>query len=154
MNTGHDGKLTTIHASSTEGALRRIATPAVPRPANVTFDKVFTRRMLMIVSVTSLIRLTLLIVSCTAFSFAQESIREEIRAIALEAHGKVSVACSLPESSLNCDLNPNSHPPMQSVFKLPLALAALHQVEQGTLTLDQPVRFRPEDRILPHVYSP
>ena len=79
MNTGHDGKLTTIHASSTEGALRRIATPAVPRPANVTFDKVFTRRMLMIVSVTSLIRLTLLIVSCTAFSFAQESIREEIR---------------------------------------------------------------------------
>jgi beta-lactamase class A len=90
----------------------------------------------------------------TAFSFAQESLRQEIRAIALEAHGKVSVACLLPESSLNCDLNPNSHPPMQSVFKLPFALAVLHQVEQGKLSLDQPVRFRPQDRILRHVYSP
>lgn len=43
---------------------------------------------------------------------------------------------------------------MQSVFKLPLALTVLHQVEQGRLALDQPVRFLPEDRILPHVYSP
>lgn len=29
MNTGHDGTLATIHASSTEGALRRIAALAV-----------------------------------------------------------------------------------------------------------------------------
>jgi beta-lactamase class A len=43
---------------------------------------------------------------------------------------------------------------MQSVFKLPLALTVLHQVEQGTFSLDQPVRFLPSDRILPHVYSP
>jgi beta-lactamase class A len=71
----------------------------------------------------------------------------------VEAHGKVSAACSLPGSALNCDLNPNARPPMQSVFK-PLALMVLHQIEQGTLSLDQPVRFRPQDRILPHVYSP
>ena len=43
---------------------------------------------------------------------------------------------------------------MQSVFKLPLALAALYLVEQKKLSLDQPIRFRPEDRILPHTYSP
>jgi beta-lactamase class A len=43
---------------------------------------------------------------------------------------------------------------MQSVFKLPLGVMVLHQVEQGTLTLDQLVRFLPQDRILPHVYSP
>lgn len=42
---------------------------------------------------------------------------------------------------------------MQSVFKLPLAIAALHQVEQGKLSLDAPIRFRPEDRIS-HAYSP
>lgn len=42
---------------------------------------------------------------------------------------------------------------MQSVFKLPLAIAALHQVELGKLSLDSPIRFRPEDRI-PHAYSP
>ena len=85
---------------------------------------------------------------------AQEPLRQQIRAIAIEAHGKVSVACFLPGSALNCDLNPNAQPPMQSVFKLPLAIAVLHQVERGTLSLDQPVRFLPEDRILPHVYSP
>ena len=43
---------------------------------------------------------------------------------------------------------------MQSVFKLPLVLTMLHQVEQSPFSLDQPVQFRPEDRILPHVYSP
>ena len=66
----------------------------------------------------------------------------------------MSVACSLPGSALNCDLNPNARPPMQSVFKLPLAVMVMHQVEQGKLSLDQPVRFLPQDRILPHVYSP
>lgn len=43
---------------------------------------------------------------------------------------------------------------MQSVFKLPLAITVLHQVELGKLTLNQRVFFLPEDRILPHVYSP
>lgn len=43
---------------------------------------------------------------------------------------------------------------MQSVFKLPLALMALHLVEQKKFSLDQPIRFRREDRILPNTYSP
>ena len=43
---------------------------------------------------------------------------------------------------------------MQSVFKLPLALTILHQVEKGKFGLDQPIRFLPEDRILPKPYSP
>ena len=91
---------------------------------------------------------------CAVAAPAQEAVRQQIRAIAIEAHGKVSVACSLPGSTLNCDLNPDAHPPMQSVFKLPLAVTVLHQVEQGRLSLNQPVRFLPEDRILPHAYSP
>lgn len=43
---------------------------------------------------------------------------------------------------------------MQSVFKLPLAVAVLHQVEEGKLSLDRQIRFLPEDRILPQTYSP
>jgi beta-lactamase class A len=85
---------------------------------------------------------------------AQDALRQQIRDIAVEARGKVSVACSLPSSALNCDLNPKAQPPMQSVFKLPLALTVLNQIERGTFSLDQPVRFLPQDRILPHVYSP
>jgi beta-lactamase class A len=87
-------------------------------------------------------------------AFGQTDIRKRVRAIAADAHGKVSVSCSLPDSGVNCDLEPHAHPPMQSVFKVPLALAALHLVEQGTLSLDQPVRFLASDRILPHTYSP
>jgi beta-lactamase class A len=81
-------------------------------------------------------------------------LRRQLQSIAAEAHGTVSVACSLPGTPLDCDLNPTAHPPMQSVFKLPLALTILHQVEQGEFSLDQPIRFRPEDRILPKPYSP
>jgi len=43
---------------------------------------------------------------------------------------------------------------MQSVFKFPLAVTALHLVEQGKLSLDQSIRFLPSDRILPHTHSP
>src|SRR5206468_4662319 len=38
MNTGHDGTLTTIHASSTEGALRRIAALAVRAAGNMSLS--------------------------------------------------------------------------------------------------------------------
>ena len=85
---------------------------------------------------------------------AQAPLRQQIRGIAAEARGTVSVACSLPGTALNCDLNPHAHPPMQSVFKLPLAMTMLHQIEKGRHSLDEPVRFMPEDLILPHAYSP
>jgi len=85
---------------------------------------------------------------------AQSTLQQQIRSIAADARGKVSVACALPDSNLNCDLNPHAHPPMQSVFKLPVAITVLHQVEENKFTLDQPVRFLKSDRILPHTYSP
>lgn len=85
---------------------------------------------------------------------AQTPLQDEIRKIATDARGKVAVACSLPGSSLNCDLEAHSRPPMQSVFKFPLAVYALHLVETGKFTLDQPIRFLPSDRILPETYSP
>ena len=88
------------------------------------------------------------------FAQTESPLQKQIREIAAQAQGRVSVACSLPGSSLNCDLNPHAHPPMQSVFKLPLAVTVLHQVDLGTLGLDQPIRFLPSDRILPHAYSP
>jgi beta-lactamase class A len=85
-------------------------------------------------------RLALLLTLSIVSALAQEPLRQQIGAIANEAHGKVSVACSLPDSALNCDLNAKAHPPMQSVFKLPLAFTVLHRVEQGTLSLDRQER--------------
>lgn len=99
-------------------------------------------------------RFSLLLALFVGPAVAQPPLQQQIRAIAADAHGKVSVACSLLGTPLNCDLDPTAHPPMQSVFKLPLAMTILHQVEQGKFSLDQPIRFLPEDRILPKPYSP
>jgi beta-lactamase class A len=96
----------------------------------------------------------LFVLSVCSTLFAQDPLRRQITGIAAEAQGKVSVACSLPGSALNCDFNAHAHPPMQSVFKAPLAFTVLHQIERGELSLDDRVRFYATDRILPSVYSP
>jgi len=101
-----------------------------------------------------LIRLMVTFLLSTHSGFAQTALQQQIRTIAADARGRVSVACSLPGSTLNCDLDPHAHPPMQSVFKLPLAIAALHLIEQSAFSLDQPIRFLPSDRFLPPIYSP
>ena len=85
--------------------------------------------------------------------FAQATLHQQISSIAQDAQGKVFVACSLPGVALDCDLNAHGHPPMQSTFKLPLAIAVLQQVERGKLSLDQPIRFLSSDRY-PGTYSP
>ena len=95
-----------------------------------------------------------LITALTVAGATPPALRRQLAAIAAESGGKVAVACSLPGSKFGCDLNPRARPPMQSVFKLPLVITALHRVEQGAFTLDQPVRFLPSDRILPQTYSP
>jgi beta-lactamase class A len=90
---------------------------------------------------------------------AQDSLQSKIAAIAKDAKGTVSVSCMLPGTKLNCDFNPHNHPPMQSMYKLPLALTALHLAGMGKLlpnqrpgdpmdvTLDRTVRFLPTDII-------
>jgi beta-lactamase class A len=108
-----------------------------------------------------------LVSSCalTIDANAQSALQKRVASIAADAEGTVSVSCLLPGTALNCDLHPHNHSPMQSVFKLPLALAVLHLAETGKLlpsqspgesmsnTLDRTVRFLPEDRI-PRTYSP
>jgi beta-lactamase class A len=101
-----------------------------------------------------MMRFAIVFLLCGSSRSAQTALQKEIRTIAGDARGKVAVACSLPGSALNCDLEAHSRPPMQSVFKLPLAIYALHLVEAGKFTLDQPIRFLPSDRILPETYSP
>ncbi|SFS06650.1 beta-lactamase class A [Granulicella pectinivorans] len=97
---------------------------------------------------------TLIAVLALATTLPAQTLQQKLAKIAASANETVSVACALPNSTLNCDLNPDGHPPMQSVFKLPLGVAMLHLVEQGNFTLDQPIRFLPSDRIQPGSYSP
>jgi beta-lactamase class A len=97
---------------------------------------------------------TLALLLLTATATAQTAdLQQRLTSLAANAHGKVYVACSLPGIPLACDLNAGGHPPLQSVFKLPLAVTVLRQVEQGKLSLDQQVRFLPSDRY-PGTHSP
>jgi len=43
---------------------------------------------------------------------------------------------------------------MQSVYKLPIAMAMLHEVDLRAFSLDQKIRFLPSDRISPDQHSP
>jgi beta-lactamase class A len=84
---------------------------------------------------------------------AHAQIRANIARIALEARGRVGVACSLPGTPLDCNVHAADAFPMQSVYKLPIAMAMLDAVERGRFRLDQTIRFLPSDRISPDQYS-
>jgi beta-lactamase class A len=91
-------------------------------------------------------RICALLFIAASFTAAQTPLHQRLDDIAINAKGRVHVSCSLPGVELDCNLDPHGHPPMQSTFKFPLALAVLHQVELGRLQLDQPVRFLKSDR--------
>lgn len=85
---------------------------------------------------------------------AHAQLHQQIERLAAEAHGRVGVACSLPGKVLDCDLAAGAAYPMQSTFKLPIAVVALHLVEQGKLSLDQTVHIVPSELAAPDDYSP
>ncbi len=64
------------------------------------------------------------------------------------------MSCSLPGTPLDCDFNAGAKLPMQSVYKLPIAMTVLHEVEQGRLNLTEQVRFLPSDLISSGQHSP
>src|SRR5580700_423151 len=94
---------------------------------------------------------TLLLLLTTPLA-AQTPLYRQIVEIAKDAKGTVYVACSVPGTKLDCYLNEHGHPPMQSTFKFPLAMAVLRQIELGKLQLDQPIHFLKSDRSV--TYSP
>lgn len=98
-------------------------------------------------------RIPLILLTLPLLAPAQ-TLQKELAQIAAASQGKVSVACSLPGVKLDCNLNPQFHAPMQSVFKLPLALAILHEVELGKFRLDQNIRFEKGDLFTVKTYSP
>ncbi len=83
-----------------------------------------------------------------------QSLQTQIARIAAQAHGRVGVACSLPGKTLACDFHAADALPMQSTYKLPIAVVVLHAVEKGRLSLTQNLRFLPSDIGLPTEYSP
>lgn len=99
-------------------------------------------------------RLLLLCAILNPATFARSELQHQIATIAMGAHARVGVACSLPGVPLSCDFNSTAKLPMQSVYKLPIAMAALDAVERGKFMLTTTVRFMPSDMISPAQHSP
>ena len=83
------------------------------------------------------------------------SVQSELTQIASLAKGRVGVCAVMLETGETlASLNPQDHFPMQSVYKLPISMAIMKQVDEGKLGLDQKVRIAKEDYVGPAVYSP
>jgi beta-lactamase class A len=98
-------------------------------------------------------RLIFLAAFAAAFS-AIRTLHFQIATEAAKARGHVGVACSLPGATLDCNYNAGAKLPMQSVYKLPIAMAALDAVEHGKFTLQTVVRFLPSDLLPKSLHSP
>jgi beta-lactamase class A len=87
-------------------------------------------------------------------SFSQkEKFQKQIDQIIKSSSGIVGFAVMGLESGEEYVVNGSHKFPMQSVFKFPLAMAVLDQVDQGKLRLDQKIHVAKAD-LLPNTWSP
>jgi len=88
---------------------------------------------------------SLLLAAHPARDTSLAALRREITRIAAESGGQVGAAALHVESGDTVSVQGTTGFPMQSVFKLPLALSILRRVEAGTLRMDMPVRVTVAD---------
>ena len=74
-----------------------------------------------------------------------EELQEKLAGVAGEAKGKLGVFALLIEDERAVSLNGNERFAMQSVVKLPVAMAVMQQAAEGKFTLDQKIKFTTED---------
>lgn len=82
-----------------------------------------------------------------------EKLRENIKTITKSKDAIVGVAIQgmNPKDSLN--IHRSRHFPMQSVFKFPIALTMLSEIDKGNFSLDQKISIH-KDELLPNLWSP
>lgn len=78
----------------------------------------------------------------------------EIAKIAEAARGRVGVGALLVESGEAAYLDRTGKYPMQSVYKLPIAMAVLKMVDDGKVRIDQEVNITPDDFVRQGFHSP
>src|ERR1051326_7264855 len=95
---------------------------------------------------------------CGTFAFAQSpstaNLREKIGEIARAAQGRVGAMVTLLETGESVAWQGDQHFPMQSVYKLPIGMAVLEQVDRGRLKLEQMIPVRQRDFVSSGQHSP
>jgi len=87
-------------------------------------------------------------------SASLDSLRARLTQAAAAAEGRVGAAVALLGTDEAVAVAGDERFPMQSVFKLPLAMALLDAVDRGTLRLDQSVRVTSADFVSDRQHSP
>src|SRR5262245_9487818 len=83
------------------------------------------------------------------------AIESDLAQIAAAAKGRVGVSAILLETGETvASLKPADHFPMQSVYKLPISMAVVKQVDAGKLKLDQKIKISKEEYIGRNAHSP
>ena len=82
------------------------------------------------------------------------TLQKQIEQIATAAKGRVGVAAVVLETGKSISLDPRGHYPMQSVYKLPIGMAVMQQVDAGKIKLDQKLRVTKDDLIGRAAHSP
>jgi len=86
---------------------------------------------------------------------ASDVLRESVNQIAALAKGRVGVSAMVLESGETIiSLNPQDHFPMQSVYKLPISMAVMKQVDAGKIKLEQKVAVTKSDFVGVGQHSP
>lgn len=81
-------------------------------------------------------------------------LRDRVERLAAAAKGRVGVAATILEVGETISLKLDERFPMQSVYKFPIGMAALRQIDDGKISLTQKVRFDKSDFVRPGMHSP
>ena len=87
--------------------------------------------------------------ACSATTLLQQ-----IEEIARSTGGPVGVAVTLLEGEDVVQINGQQKFPMQSVYKLPIGMAVLQQIDQGKLKLEQKIAIDPTEYVRLGMHSP
>ena len=85
---------------------------------------------------------------------SRSTLQKQIEQLAQSAQGRVGVAATLLETGESVALHGDGQFPMQSVYKFPIGMAVLHQVDQGNLSLTQTVRIPKAEYVSERQHSP
>lgn len=75
----------------------------------------------------------------------RDELRDRIEKISQAAQGRVGVTATVLETGESVSYNGDRRFPMQSVYKFPIAMAVLAQVDRGKLNLDQKILVEKSD---------
>lgn len=87
-------------------------------------------------------------------SDVNHELRNQVEQISHAAQGRVGVTATVLETGETVTLNGDRQFPMQSVYKFPIGMAVLAQVDRGKLSLDRRVRVKASDFVSDLQHSP